>query len=118
HGLEDMHEDISKNSLRENQECPPSSSVPTEQNDDEKLKRVRSVFERLSGGGSWKEPRDSVSYEQIAHVPLWHIILGLCYSVARSPEHKMSSLAYAVPSILKHFDEMKVFPEGDMTALA
>jgi hypothetical protein len=86
--------------------------------DDEKLKQVREWFEQLSNGGRWKERRDREAYEQIRHVNVWHILLGLCYSVAKSPEHRMSSLAYAVPQVLEHAREMKSFPAAEMLPIA
>lgn len=57
-------------------------------------------------------------YERIQHVSLWHIILGLCYSVHHSQEHRFSSLKYAVPAILEHQAQMSVFPEDEMLAIA
>lgn len=90
-----------------------SSSGPVERRtDDEKLARTRNWFEQLSGGGNWKAERDEPAYAEIAHCNQWHILLGLCYSVSRSPEHKMSSLKYAVPAILNHYRDMAEFPES------
>ncbi len=94
-----------------------SSSSPT-QTDDEKLSKVRNLFEQISNGGTWKDERDFSAFEQIKRVSLWHIIMGLCYSVVRSPEHKFNSLAYAVPSILDHDKQMSIFSEQDMLPIA
>jgi hypothetical protein len=63
---------------------------------------VRALFERLSNG-RWKQKRDLTAYAEISHIPLWHIILVLCYSMARSTEHRMSTFGYAVPTILEHY---------------
>lgn len=87
----------------------PPSSGPSDR--DDKLAKVRKLFEQLSNGGTWKDDRDLKAYEQIAQVNLFHITLGLCYSVTKSPEHKMSSLAYAVNSILKHAEDMSEYPD-------
>jgi hypothetical protein len=95
-----------------------SSSSPPAQSDDEKLTKVRDLFEQISNGGNWKNERDNSAFEQIKKVSLWHIIMGLCYSVVRSPEHKFSSLAYAVPAILEHDKQMSVFSEQDMLPIA
>jgi len=94
-----------------------ASSGPTA-SDDEKLLKVRRLFEQLSNGGQWREDRDLKAYEQIAHVGIYHIILGLSYSVMRSPEHRMSSLAYAVQAILKHADEMDEFSAEELIQIA
>jgi hypothetical protein len=83
-----------------------------------KVAEVKKLFEQLANGGRWKDERDATAYAEINHIPLWHIILGLCYSVARSPEHRMSSLAYAVPQILDHYAQMKAFPEDRMLEVA
>ena len=98
-----------------NPQVHPPSSDPSDR--DEKLARVRKLFEQLSNGGQW-QGRDDETYRQIENIPLWHIIMGLCLSVTKSPEHKMQSLAYAVPQIKKHFEDMSVFPEAEMTMLA
>ena len=95
----------------------PSSSTP-QQHDDEKFAQVKKLFAQLSNGGAWKDQRDSKAYQQIAHVPLWHIIMGLCYSVTRSPEHRMRSLNYAVPAILEHYRQMSEFPDQEMLEIA
>ena len=98
---------------------PPASSGPSNKNsDDEKLSKVHKLFEQLSNGGQWREDRDIKAYEQIAHVGIFHIILGLCYSVSKSPEHRMSSLAYAVQSILKHAEDMEEFPAEQLIEIA
>src|SRR5579885_1479421 len=86
--------------------------------DDEKLGRTRNWFEQLAGGGNWKPERDEAAYGEIAHCNQWHILLGLCYSVSRSPEHKMSSLKYAVPAILNHYRDMAEFPESVLAEIA
>lgn len=95
-----------------------SSSSPPAQDDDEKLTKVRDLFEQISNGGKWKNERDLSAFEEIKKVSLWHIIMGLCYSVVRSQEHKFSSLAYAVPAILEHGKQMSVFSEQDMLPIA
>jgi hypothetical protein len=96
-----------------------SSSVPEQgSGDDEKLRKVKQLFEQLSGGGKWKDSRDNETYQQIKDVSIYHIVLGCCYSVSRSPEHKMSSLAYAVPSILKHAEDMGEFPDSELALIA
>src|SRR5581483_1940234 len=95
-----------------------TSSVPQQGTDDEKLSKVRKLFEQLSNGGQWKDDRDLKAYAEIAKVNLPHITLGLCYSVSRSPEHKMSSLAYAVPAILKHAEDMDEFSETTLEEIA
>jgi len=95
----------------------PSSSVPT-QRDDEKFSSVKQLFQELSGGGNWKDERDLKTYQEIEHIDLYNIIIGLSYSVARSPEHRMSSLAYAVPAILEHYQQMKLFPADDLAKIA
>ena len=105
---------INKEKLRDDEK----SSSSQVQNDDEKLAKVRELFEQISNGGSWKEERDSSSFEQIKQVHLWHVIMGLCYSVVCSPEHKFNSLAYAVPSILEHAKQMSIFSEQDMLPIA
>jgi hypothetical protein len=98
---------------------PPASSGPTVENsDDEKLSKIRKLFEQLSNGGQWREERDIKAYEQISQIGIFHIILGLCYSVSKSPEHRMSSLAYAVQSILKHAEDMEEFPAEQLIEIA
>ena len=82
------------------------------------MNRVKVLFEQLANGGKWRDDRDNATYEQIADIPLWHIIMGLCYSVGRSPEHKMSSLAYAVPQIQEHYKQMQFFPDSEMLEIA
>jgi len=82
------------------------------------IERVKVLFDQLANGGKWRDDRDNATFEQIASIPLWHIIMGLCYSVARSPEHKMSSLAYAVPQIQEHYKQMQFFPDSDMLEIA
>jgi hypothetical protein len=82
------------------------------------LIQVQELFQALSNGGKWKPERDNEAFQQIKHVPLWHIIMGLCYSVTKSTEHKFNSLVYAVPSILDHYEKMKSFPSGDMLSIA
>jgi hypothetical protein len=82
------------------------------------VNRVKVLFEQVANGGKWRDDRDNATYEQIADIPLWHVIMGLCYSVARSPEHKMSSLAYAVPQIQEHFKQMQFFTESEMLEIA
>ncbi|HWP55423.1 MAG TPA: hypothetical protein VN476_14940, partial [Pyrinomonadaceae bacterium] len=99
---------------KNNLPVPQSSSVPS----DDKLAKVRKLFEQLSNGGTWKEERDLKAYEQIARVNLFHITLGLCYSVTKSPEHKMSSLAYAVNSILRHAEDMSEYPDTVLGEIA
>ena len=94
-----------------------SSSVPASA-DDEKLSRTRNWFEQLSGGGNWKAERDDAAFDEIRHCNQWHILLGLCYSVSRSPEHKMSSLKYAVPAILNHYRDMAEFPDATLAEIA
>jgi hypothetical protein len=96
---------------------PTSSSAPSAR-DDDKLAKVRTVFEQLSNGGTWRADRDEPTYASVAHVGIFHIVLGLCYSVAKSPEHRMSSLAYAVPSILKHAEDMAEFPPEQLIDIA
>jgi hypothetical protein len=86
--------------------------------DEDRLAEVPKLFEQLSGGGTWKEDRDRVALDQIASIPLWHIIVGLCYSVTRSTEHRINSLAYAVPAIKLHFEQMRAFPEKEMLEIA
>ena len=95
-----------------------TSSLSQKENDDEKLSKVQELFEQLSNGGTWKNERDFISFEQIKQVNLWHIVMGLCYSVVRSPEHKFNSLAYAIPAILEHEKQMKIFSEQDMLPIA
>jgi hypothetical protein len=82
------------------------------------VNRIKVLFEQVSNGGKWRDDRDLAAYEQIASIPQWHIIMGLCYSVNRSPEHKMSSLAYAVPQIQEHYKQMQFFPDSDMLEIA
>jgi hypothetical protein len=109
----------SMNNISNNADSSPAgSSSSVGKRDDGKLRQVQVLFNQLSGGGSWRADRDEPTYEQIAHVDLYHIILGLCYSVGKSPEHKMSSLAYAVPSILKHSEEMAEFPAEQLIEIA
>ena len=86
--------------------------------DDDKLPRVRKLFEQLSNGGTWREDRDLKAYEQVAHLGIWHIILGICFSQDRCPEHHISSLAYCVPAILKHAEDMAEFPESYLIDIA
>ena len=95
-----------------------SSSVPQQGSDDEKLSKVRKLFEQLSNGGSWKDERDIKAYKEVADINLFHITLGLCYSVSKSPEHKMSSLAYAVPSIQQHAADMDEFSQATLEEIA
>jgi hypothetical protein len=92
-----------------------SSRAPT---DEDKLAKVRKLFEQLSAGGVWKDERDRNSFQEIATIPLWHIIVGLCYSVSRATEHRMVSFAYAVPAIKQHFEQMEAFPETEMLEIA
>jgi len=94
------------------------SSVPQQGSDDEKLPKVRKLFDQLSNGGSWKDERDLKAYKEIADINLFHITLGLCYSVSKSPEHKMSSLAYAVPSIQQHAADMDEFSPTTLEEIA
>jgi hypothetical protein len=86
--------------------------------DEALLAQVRLLFEQLSNGGTWKDERDLPAFEKIRGVPLWHVIMGLCYSVTRATERRFSSLAYAVPSILQHYETMGEFPDSDMVAIA
>ena len=96
-----------------------SSSGPDQKkSDDEKYNRTLNWFEQLSNGGSWKPERDDTAYDEITHCNQWHILLGLCYSVSRSPEHKMSSLKYAVPAILNHYRDMAEFPDNILAEIA
>lgn len=96
----------------------PSSSVVEGSADDEKLLEAQRLFEQLSGGGHWRADRDAEAFARIAGVPLWHIIMGLCYSAARCPQHHFNCLAYAVPAILDHYEQMKVFPDTEMLEIA
>jgi hypothetical protein len=59
--------------------------------------------ERLSQGFHWIKNRDGAAYESVVHVRLEHILLGLCYSVARARGHKFSAFSYAVPAILEEY---------------
>jgi hypothetical protein len=86
--------------------------------DEDKLAKVQKLFEQLSAGGAWKDERDRTSFQEIATIPLWHIIVGLCYSVSRATEHRMASFAYAVPAIKQHFEQMQAFPETEMLEIA
>jgi hypothetical protein len=95
-----------------------ASSPITAPVDEEKLAKVRDLFEQLSNGGHWKAERDEEAYRQIQHVSLWHIIAGLASSLLRCQEHRFNSLKYAVPAILEHYEQMKHFPEGEMLTVA
>jgi len=111
----DLHD---KYNINPNGPSKPSSAPQKGSSDDEKLPKVRKLFGQLSNGGNWKDDRDLKAYQEIATVNLFHITLGLCYSVSRSPEHKMSSLAYAVPAILKHAEDMGEFPDTVLGEIA
>ena len=100
------------------QKTTDSSSQITTPFDAEKLTQVRELFTELSNGGRWKPERDEPAYAQIQHVPLWHIIVGLANSLIRCTEHRYSSLRYAVPAILEHYQTMKLFPEREMLGVA
>ena len=106
------------NTLINSDDSATASSSHGEIDDGERVAEVRRLFEQISNGGRWKDERDQAAYAEIAHVPLWHIILGLCYSVSRAQEHRMSTLGYAVPSILEHYEQMRVFPESQMVEVA
>jgi hypothetical protein len=67
----------------------------------DRVSEVRALFERLSNG-QWKQKRDLTAYAEISYIPLWQIILGLCYSAARSTVHRMSTCGYAVPISNSH----------------
>ena len=95
----------------------PSSQIKPIR-DDEKLSQVVELFQQLSNGGRWKSERDELAYLEIQHIPLWHIIVGLANSLIRCTEHRFSSLKYAVPAILEHYDKMKLFPEKEMLGVA
>jgi|SRR5581483_7809840 len=97
---------------------PQSASSGPTGNDDEKIAKVRKLFEQLSNGGQWRDDRDLKAYEQIAHIGIFHIILGLCASISKSPEHRMSSLAYAVPAIVQHAEYMDEFPAEQLIEIA
>jgi hypothetical protein len=94
------------------------SSLETAANDDEKLAEVRRLFEQLSNGSAWKDSHCLPAYRQISEIGIHHIILGLCYGVTKSPEHRMSSLGYAVESIRKHAADMREFAQQDLIEIA
>jgi hypothetical protein len=104
------------NHVNSDDEVDTSPSRAT--SDEDKLAKVRKLFEQLSAGGVWKDERDRTSFQEIAPIPLWHIIVGLCYSVSRATEHRMVSFAYAVPAIKQHFLQMQAFPETEMLEIA
>ena len=79
------------NHVNSDDEVDTSSSRAT--TDEDKLAKVRKLFEQLSAGGTWKDERDRPNFDEIAAIPLWHIIIGLCYSVSRSTEHRMASFS-------------------------
>src|SRR5262249_5936451 len=92
-----------------------SSSVPL---DDGLLALVPGWFKQLSNGGSWKPDRDEETLSGLRGINKWHILLGLCYSISRSPEHKMSSLKYAVDAIERHAKDMAEFPDNVLAEIA
>jgi hypothetical protein len=104
------------NHVNSDDEVNTSSSRAT--TDEDKLAKVRNLFEQLSAGGTWKDERDRPNFDEIAAIPLWHMIIGLCYSISRSPEHRISSFAYAIPAIKQHFEQMQAFPEKEMLEIA
>jgi hypothetical protein len=111
----DGHENNRENS---SDSAAAASSSHDQIRDDERLAKVQKLFEQLSNGGHWKPERDLMAYQKIAHIPLWHIIMGLCVSVGRCPEHRFSSLEYAVPEILNHYRDMGVFEDERMLQVA
>lgn len=63
------------------------------------LQAVKRLFVELSNGTAWKETRDLPVYKQIAGYSVDVIAIGLCWTVTKSPEHKMGGLKYALPQI-------------------
>lgn len=97
---------------------PPPSSSHDESTDDEKLEQVKQLFGQLSNGGRWRDERDLEHYERVRHLSLWHIIVGLCYSLVQCPEHRYSTFKYAAGEILDLAAKHSVFPDAEMTAHA
>lgn len=76
--------------------------------------------ERLSKEFHWSNDRDGVAYKSVAHVRLEHILLGICYSVARARGHRFTAFSYAVPAILEEYSNSVRYgtePE-ELTSLA
>ena len=101
------------NNIYNNANSASSSIVaaPT-QNDDELLNQVRSWFDQLANGGTFRIDRDREAFDQIKHLNRWHILLGICYSVSRSADKRVDSLKYCLESIRKHAQDMAEFPDA------
>lgn len=104
-----------KNNFRKKDDSgySPSSS---DREDDEKFSQVRLIYQDLTGN-QWLM-KDEISYQELAKIPIPYIILGICYSISRASDHKISSLKYCVPSICEHYELMRVFPQKDLLEIA
>lgn len=75
-------------------------------------------FAKLSNGNTFSQRRDSEAYRAVAHVRLAHFQLGLAFCIAKSTEHRLGSLRYAVNSILDHYDRTKDMAPSDLKRIA
>lgn len=103
-----------KNTFRKKDDLGYSPSSSRE--DDENFSQVRLIYQDLSG--NYWTPKDDSSYKEIAKIPIPYIILGICYSITRASDHKISSLKYCVPSICEHYELMRTFPYKDLLEIA
>ncbi|MBI4851878.1 MAG: hypothetical protein HY819_08795 [Acidobacteria bacterium] len=118
--LEQSTSQVFKNTFRKTEEDDsgnlPSSSQTNDRNDDENFFQVRLIYQDLSQN-HWIA-KDTISYQEIAQIPIPYIILGICYSISRASDHKISSLKYCIPSICEHYELMRTFPQKDLLEIA
>ncbi|GEM_PF-6639422 len=100
--------------LRNDDDVDTSSSYSDD--DDDAQTRIRQIYCHLTGN-PWRSS-DSNAAQEIIHIPIAHIILGICYSLDRATSHRVGSLKYCVPSILDHYEAMKAFPQKELTEIA
>ncbi|RMG52390.1 MAG: hypothetical protein D6723_08780 [Acidobacteria bacterium] len=100
--------------LRNDDDVITSSSYGDD--DDDAQNQIRRIYCHLTGN-PWR-PADASAAKQIAHIPINHVILGICYSLDRAKNHRVNSLKYCVPAIVDHHEAMKAFPEKELTEIA
>jgi len=85
------------------------------------LKATQIIFEEL--GGCWL-PEDTTAFVRFAEIQegrgiwIYHVVLGLCRTIAESREHRLTGFAAAVPAIIHYASVTCEYPADVIGVIA
>lgn len=94
------------------------ASAFAEESDDGTRGLVRQWFNKLSNGAAWRETRDGLAFVDVIHCRPGVILMGMCWSIAKSPQHRISSFKYCVNAILQYHKDLNDVPDDLLDQMA